>query len=209
MNMQRVNLYVPELRVKKEWLTADSMAMSTLGFTLLMVLATVLIQNGLKDYENKINIIESQKVAAEERILRFKNMPRATNSLQFDRRLSQLRRSVAARKQIGQIIEGQNLGNEAGFSGSFQFLAKHAYNSISLEHIRISRGGSFVELGGVSKTIEDVPLYLQKLRQEDSFVGAQFGLMSVNRDAKGRGIHEFALGFESVYRVASGQGRQP
>lgn len=209
MSMQRINLYLPELRVKKEWLTADTIALSALGFTALMILASVLIKNGLKDYEEQVRLIENQKIAAEERVLRIKNMPRAANSMQFDRRLNQLRRAVAARQQIGQIIEGQNLGNESGFAASMQHMAMHAFSSISLEHIRISRGGTFVEMSGVSKTIEDVPLYLQKLRKEDSFIAAQFGLMSVKRDAKGKGIHEFSLGFESVYRVASELGGQP
>ncbi len=203
MTMQRVNLYLPELRTKKEWLTANTIALSVVGFCLLMVVAVVFTKQGLKDYEEKVAVLENQKRGAETRVNRIKNMSRSSNSYQLDRRLSHLKRSVVAREQIGQIIQGQNLGNEAGFAMSMNQFAKHSSRSISLDHIRISRGGNFVEMEGVAKVIEDVPLYIQLLRQEESFTDVQFGLLSIAKNNKRRGQHKFALGFDSVYRLAS------
>ncbi len=202
MSMQRVNLYLPELRVKKEWLTANTIALSVVGFCLLMVVAVVFTKQGLKDYEEKVAFIENQQKGAETRVNRIKNMSRTVNSFQLDRRLSKLKRSVVAREQIGQIIQGQNLGNEAGFAMSMNRFAKHSLSSISLDNIRISRGGNFVEMTGVARKIEDVPLFIQLLRQEESFADVQFGLLSAAKNQKRSGQHQFALGFESVYRLA-------
>lgn len=201
--MQRVNLYRPELRPKKEWLTAQSIALSTVGFTLLLALSVILINKGITDLERYVATMEKQKVDTEARVARIKNMPRAGNVFQIDRRLKQLKRAVLAREQIGQIIQGQNLGNEAGFSGAMNSLARNAFDTISLEHIRISRGGSFVEMKGVTRSAEDVPLYLARLKKEDSFMGAQFGLLSVGENNTRRSAHVFSLGLDSVYKVAS------
>ncbi len=205
MNMQSVNLYLPELREKKEWLTANTTALCTLGFSVLMIMAMFLIENGLVDYEEKVELVESQKIAAEKRIVRIKNMPRA-NTIQFDRKLLRLTRKVRARERIGQIILGQNLGNEAGFSAALNDLAYHAISSISLQQIRISRGGKFVEMRGITKTVEDVPIYLQRLRGEKSFSDSRFGLMSVAKSANSFARHKFALGFESIYQLALEKG---
>ncbi len=205
MNMQRVNLYLPELRDKKEWLTANTTALSTLGFSALMILAVFLIEYGLVDYEAKVELVESQKIASEKRIARIKNMPRA-NTIQFDRKLLSLTRKVRARERIGQIILGQNLGNEAGFSASLSDLSRHAINSISLQQIRISRGGDFVEMRGITKTVEDVPIYLQRLRGEKSFSDSRFGLMSVAKSTNSFSQHKFALGFDSIYQLALEKG---
>ncbi len=201
--MQSVNLYRPELRPKKEWLTAHSMALSLVGFSLLLILSIVLMRNGIDEMEGLVATIEDQKKATEQRLSRIKNMPRSGNAFHIDRRLKQLKRSVLAREQIGQIIQGQNLGNEAGFSGAMTSMAKHAFDTISLEHIRISRGGSFVEMKGVTRSAEDIPLYLARLKQEDSFLGAQFGLMTMGENPRRRALHAFSLGLDSVYQLAA------
>ncbi len=201
--MQRVNLYRPELRPSKEWLTAQSIALSAVGFSLLLVLSVILMNNSIEDLKRHVATIEAQKTESEARVARIKNMPRAGNAFQIDRRLKRLKRSVLAREQIGQIIQGQNLGNEAGFSGAMNSLAEHAFESISLEHIRISRGGSFVEMKGVTRSAQDVPLYLARLKKEDSFLGAQFGLLSVGKNDKRQSVHAFSLGLDSVYQLAS------
>lgn len=205
MSMQRVNLYLPELRPKKEWLTANTIALSAIGFSLLMVLTIVLVKDGLREFESQVELVEQQKIATEERIQRIKNMPRV-NTHQYDRKLLNLRRLVKARERIGQIILGQNLGNETGFSTSMNGLSRHAFASISLQQIRFSRGGSFVEIRGVTRIVEDIPLYIQALRSEESFANTRFGLMSVATVANNHRRHQFALGFESVYQLAAEKG---
>jgi len=204
MSMQQVNLYLPGLRPKKEWLTANSIALSTLGFVCIMMLAVFFLKRGLAEYERRVVSLENYTESSKQRVKGFHEKTRPTSSLSFDRKLTELKKSIAAREQIGQIIQGQNLGNEFGFSTHFQGLARQALSSISLQHIKISRGGKFVELTGLTQSTQDVPLYMQNLRSENSFRGSQFGLLSVSSNPSIKNVHRFAFGFDSVYQVATG-----
>lgn len=206
MKMQLVNLYVPELRSKKEWLTADSIALTSLGFIFLIVFAFVFMKRDLKSYEEKIVFLEQQKTGIEARVKYIKEMPRPVDSRQIDKTLTALKKSIHSREQIGSIIEGQNLGNESGFSDHMIGFARQSMPTLSLNRIRVSRGGSFIELKGVTTSAEDVPSFIENLQSETSFSASQFGLMSVVNDPR-TSFHEFALGFDSVFLASEEEER--
>ncbi len=204
MSMQLVNLYVPELKPKKEWLTADSIALVAIGFAILLVLAIVFMQRHLEEYEREIVLLEQQRSGIEARLNRIKTMPRSINSRQIDRKLTMLKNSIAQREQIGSIIEGQNLGNELGFSQYMLGVSRQSLETLSLNRIRLSRGGSFVELKGLTSNAEDVPRFIENLQTEESFRDSQFGLMSVAETSRLLS-HEFAFGFGSVFLASEGE----
>lgn len=206
MSLQQINLYRPELRPKSEWLTANSLAAISCGFAVLMVVAAMFIRSELREAEAQVISLEAEQAAVQARIKRIQEQPRTTNTVQLDRQIAQLKAGIAARESIGQIIQGQSLGNEAGFSESLNGFARQALDTVSLHHLRLSRSGEFVELKGVTQNPQDVPRYLQGLQSEVSFKTAQFGLLSVRKQAGSANIHEFAYGFESLYKLASQDG---
>lgn len=202
MSMQQVNLYLPELRPKKEWLTANTVASSLLGFAFLMSASLYLISSNLKEYEAKIVLIEKQKEIIEIRVNHIQSSPHNINMVALEQTEKKLKKKVMAREQIGDLIQGQNLGNELGFSGAMLGFARQSFPSISLQHIRISRGGAFVELKGTTNIVENIPSFIGKLKNEPNFTESRFGLMSVV-NAKNSSLHDFALGFDSVYQLAA------
>lgn len=204
MSIQQLNLYRPELRPKAEWLTASTLAITCVGFVVIMSLAVAAVNKHAEEYEQQVVTIESQKSAMAERIKRIQEKPRAVNSLQLERQIKILKAGISARESIGQIIQGQNLGNEAGFSESLNGIARQSFSSVSLQHIRLSRGGEFVEMQGVTRTPQDVPRFLQGLQTESSFKTSQFGLLSVSKRVENRSEHAFAYGFDSLYKLAQG-----
>lgn len=199
--MQQINLYLPELREKKEWLTANTMVCSTIGFVLLMSVAVIALRYELEGIERSVITVESQKVAIQGRVDQIRTTPRHMDSKQLERRLLRLRRSLAQRKRLGETISGQSLGNEQGFSEQLLSIASQSIRSISLSQIKLSTGGQYLEVRGKTKKPSDVPLYIQKLQQEPSFNEVRFGLVSVQKTSSRR-VHDFSLGFESVYDVA-------
>lgn len=208
MMMQQVNLYVPELRPKKEWLTAGTIFSSALGFALLMVFSTVMLKQELTRYEQNLELMEAQRIEVEARIERFKNMPRIASEFQMEQRLAELRLAIENHENIGKIIQGQNLGNEAGFSQSMTAFSRQALPSIAIEHIRISRGGKFIELKGLARNGQDIPKYVQLLKTEASLHEAQFGLLTLNENRQQTGTHQFSYGFEALYPMQSGASRR-
>ncbi|MFT5082906.1 MAG: hypothetical protein ACI9Y1_000942 [Lentisphaeria bacterium] len=205
MTMQRVNLYRPELRPKKEWITANTLVAVVLGFVLIISASVYLQNRNLVNYEKQVAFLEAQKLATQNRIDFIRAEVSPKNSKDIDANIEKLQRTIKAREQVSQIIQGQNLGNEAGFSESMNALARQSLASVSLARFRISRGGSYVEIEGETRTPGDVPKYVQYLLREPSFVGVQFGLLSM-AEGVNNSRHKFSIGFDSVYQLASKKG---
>ena len=201
MSMQQVNLYLPELRPKKEWLTASTVLFSSVGLVLLLILSTVIGQSNLKTFEQQVIDLENQKVVTQEQITKIKSAPRVSDELQLNEKLSELKVAIKSRKKIGRIIQVQNLGNEKGFSLVMDGLARQSSGSLALSRIRFSKGGAVLEMQGQARTPESVPAYLQDLQSEPSFKNVHFGLLSLATTEKAS-IHDFTLGFQPVYTTS-------
>lgn len=197
--MQQVNLYLPELRPVKEWLTANTIAFSALGMVVMLAFIQVISASSLKSFESNVIVIENQQVASAARVEKLKNSPLSSNRVVLEQRIEQLRAAIKSREFVGLIIEDQNLGNSEGFAAAMTGLARQSSDSIALSHIRFSAGGDAVELAGEIKRPEDIPLYLQRIQTEKSFFNSRFGLLSVAQEKNSRTGHKFSLGFESLF----------
>lgn len=203
--MQQVNLYLPGLRPKNEWLTANTIVFSAIGLTVMLALIQIITASSLKNFESNVVVIENQQVASAARVEKQKSSPLSSNRIVLEQRIDQLRVAIKSREFVGVIIEDQNLGNSEGFAAAMTGLARQSSDSIALSHIRFSAGGSAVELAGEIKKPEDIPLYLQRIQTEKSFFHSRFGLLSVAQEKNSHTGHKFSLGFESLFeRTATG-----
>ena len=202
--MQQVNLYLPELRPKQEFLTANVFVVAILAFILLMVLLSIAGNLELKKLNQQVINLENRKVATEATITKIKNVPKVSDEIQINRRLDVLRKTIENRRQVGAIIESENLGNEKGFSSAMNGMASQSNNNIALERIKLSQGGKRLELKGHTRAPENVPLYLKNLEALDAFDGVNFGGLSVLGESN-KSLQLFSLGFEPVYVSGSDQ----
>jgi hypothetical protein len=202
VSLQQVNLYLPELRPKKEWLTLGTLLLTITGFTLIMLFSLLKIQRDIHRNQQHITFLQGQKTDTEQRINEVLARPRPGDSAQLERQKRQLQVAVSAREHLAQIIAGQNLGNDAGFSAIFGALSKHAKPPIAVEHFRILRGGSYMEMKGETGKPEDIPLFLQQLNSEVAFVDVQFGRLALAEKTNRPGRYLFTLGFAQQYPLA-------
>jgi len=202
MKLQQVNLYLPELRVKREWLTAASLLASSVGVVVVYVIIYAVSNHNLQKLKQQVVTLESQRTIAEAQIEKIKTRAKPFLGNEVEAQLQYLYAALRSRKQVGAIIEGQNLGNINGFASAFEALARQSMNSIALEKISLSRGGQYLQLRGQTTRPEDVATYIQKLQSEVTFKRASFGLLSVAAGNNLSTTHVFSLGFESVYDLA-------
>ena len=202
MSMQEINLYLPEFRPKKEYFSANFTVASSVVFVVVLVFIFFSAKYSNDKFQASVEQLENQAVASSERITEIKSRSPSTNALQLEKRILQLNESIEGRKQVGQIIEWQNLGNAEGFAGVMNGLARHSSTSFALSRIRISAGGKLIELAGETRKAESIPQYLQDLHEEKSFEQIRFGLLSMNSKSSDRSTHKFSLGFETVYDLA-------
>lgn len=199
--IQQVNLYLPELQPSKEWLTANTILFSGLGFMALMFIAQLVLSVQLSFYEKQVVMIEDQKAQATDRLTKVSNMPKPVNSLQLDEEVRKLRVVVDNREQVQAIIGYQNLGNAVGFSKAMEAIARQSSRHIALEKFRLSRGGYLAEMDGQTLKPESIPLYLKKLREATSFANTRFGLLTLENQSTQTNsgqLVRFTSGYENL-----------
>lgn len=212
--MQQINLYVPELRPSTHWLTLHViMLVAFISFILMGVfyLFSVKQQDKLRA---EIEIMEAQQEITNQGMEKFQSSVRPINSSQLDARIAELKTHITYRLALGQVIEGQNLGNERGYSEALLAMARHSLPSLSLQHIRFSQGAALSEFSGVCQTSDDVPRYIRTLQNQNAFALTQFGLLSImhlestaNASDTLSGVHKFSVGFDNVFtQYASKEG---
>jgi Tfp pilus assembly protein PilN len=84
------------------------------------------------------------------------------------------------------------LGNNTGFSPYLAGLGRQSLATLSLNVFSLQKGGRYLELMGVARSADQVPLYVERLRQEPAFHEVSFGVLSVQR-AKNSELYDFSL----------------
>jgi len=117
------------------------------------------------------------------------------NSARLSNSIGAVQAEVKQRRQLLQILEGQDVGNVTGFSDYLISLSRQHTDGISLEYIDLIDGGDYVELSGWTYRPELVPAFIQRLRSEDSFEDTLFGNLAIERVAgQSTGALRFELG---------------
>ena len=204
--MQQVNLYLPEFRPRKDWLTASSIVGAAAFVFILMVFYIVTLKNAVEEIKSNVAVLEQQKETIQSRVEQIKNIPRAALSESLDSKIESLNYGIRKRQEVSLIIKKQNLGNAYGFSSMMESLARKYSPEISLSHIRVSRGGKFVEFSGATRVADAVPEYIRNLQNEESFLNVGFGLVSIHKAKEFSRDHTFSVGFEPVYSQVKEEG---
>ena len=204
--MQHVNLYLPELRPSTHWLTLHVLVLVTFISLILMGVFYFISVKQQEKLRVDIEIMEAQQVITGQGVENLQLSIRPINSAQLDARIAELKTHITYRLTLGQVIEGQNLGNERGYSEALLAMARHSLPSLSLQHIRFSQGAALSEFSGVCHVSDDVPRYIRMLQRQDAFASTQFGLFSImnvdstnNSSRTAHTIHNFSVGFDDVF----------
>ncbi|WP_370981431.1 hypothetical protein [Agaribacterium sp. ZY112] len=197
--MQNINLYLPELRDKQEWLTAYSLGLSCIGFIIVLLIAGFVNQHRLNAFEESLDTLELAVAASTGRVESIRNRAPAGNSIKLDQQLEHLRAAVASRLLVKDLIEGQSLGNNDGYSSRLAVLAQYSRDQFSLNRFRFSRGASLVELAGVTTQPESVVVLADQLKTNTPYEEASFGVLTMQPNVKRRSQFLFHFGYEPLF----------
>ena len=199
--MQQINLYVPELRPKKEWLTAFSLSLLVLGFCFLMAVSVGINVWQLKRYEQQVVRLEDQRVVSAQQIEQIKKRSPLASVNALDAEIKTLRQRVSQRVRISELIGRQNLGNREGYAPRMNDLANTVPDTISISRFRFSSGAQKVELEGESKSSEYIAELVSNLQARSGFAQATFGSLTAATSDNANGRTRFSFGFEPIFKV--------
>lgn len=191
--MQQINLYLPEFRPNREPLRAIHMAWSGLGFLVLLLCFSAYSNYQYGVLQQQLETEQKNQSALQAQVQVLNAQRPAQSSADLDAKILQLQKNVQRHQQILTMIAHQDLGNDRGFSVQLNALGQAALSTISVETFSLQRGGRYAELTGLTRSADQIPLYLQRLRRDASFSDVGFGVLNVERDEKQSGLLKFSL----------------
>lgn len=180
--MQQINLYLPELRPKREPMRARHIGWAVLAMVLLLIPVSLWSAARTDALEEQVATATDKLQALQAQVLELQGQALAAGDVDLEAEIGRLREDIRRRERLKTLMTQQNLGNAEGFSQQMHGLARQALNDLTLEWFSLQHGGGYVELGGRVLSADLVPLYLQRLRQEPSFADTRFGVLDMGRD---------------------------
>ena len=203
--MQNINLYLPELRPRNEWMTAHTLLVSSIGFILLLVCMGVVNSYRLGYLQQEVDDLEFQLQLAEQRVEKIKTRAPMGNSVKLDMQIAELKSTINSRLLVLDLIQSQSLGNDDGYSSRLHDLALASSADMSIGRFRFSGGASLVEMKGLSQNAEAVAGLVDRLKAAESFNSASFGGLTIVPHTTNAMQFEFHLGFEPLFNYQTEQ----
>ena len=191
--MQQINLYLPEFRPSREPLRAIHMLWAGVALLVLLICFSLYSNHKYNVLLQQLEVEKKNQESIQAQLLILSSKKPAESSVEVDTKISQLQKSVERHQKILTMISHQDLGNDKGFSAQLVAMGQASLPSVSVQSFSLKRGGRYAELAGVTHHADQIPLYLQRLRQDPSFSEVGFGVLNIERDEKESGLLTFTL----------------
>lgn len=191
--MQQINLYLPEFQPNREPLRAIHMLWIGLALLALLIAYSFYSNHQYALLEQQLEQEKVAQQALQTQLQAISAKKPAQSSADLDTKIAQLQKNLQRHLQILSMISHQDLGNDKGFSSQLNALGQASLNTISVENFSLQRGGKYVELGGLTRSADQIPLYVQRLRRDSSFTDVGFGVLNIERDKEQSGLLKFSL----------------
>lgn len=103
-------------------------------------------------------------------------------------------------------VQGQLQTASKGFGDPLQALADHHSNGVWLTHIDLRKGGSQINLSGMTAEANNIPKYFGSLSQSDAFKGQRFTGFEISRSEKQPELLSFSLNATPAEADAANKG---
>lgn len=194
--MQQINLYLPEFQPNREPLRSIHMVWGLVAFILMLALITLLSSRQNQQRNTDIAQQRAQLEQLKIQVVQLEQQRPQVNLAELDAQTVKLNETLAQREQIYQVIANKNLGNNTGFSTHLAALGRQSMDTISLDAFSLLAGGNYVEFAGKTRSVDQVPLYVQRLRSEPAFSQSAFGVLNAAPQKSNADIFQFSLAQE-------------
>ncbi|ACE85124.1 hypothetical protein [Cellvibrio japonicus] len=191
--MQQINLYLPEFQPNREPLRAIHMFWISLAFVVLLILASILSHryNLSLVHEAGQQRVQLEQIKQQVDQLR-RNQPQVDLAV-LDAHILKTHTELERRERLVMLVSSRSLGNSTGFSAQLEAMSRQSNDRFSLSVFSLTRGGAYAEMLGKTRAGEEIPLYVQRLRTEPSFVGTAFGILQLSPDEQAGDTFDFSL----------------
>tara|TARA_R110000782_G_scaffold250847_8_gene338296 strand:- start:6473 stop:7069 length:597 start_codon:yes stop_codon:yes gene_type:complete len=183
--MEQINLYQSMFRKQKVIFSAVTMLQVGMFFLIVFsgLYAYQTVQ--IKPYKQRLVIIETElfQLSAQVTALESSQSKKGKSKL-LENEIVKLSNELERRELISNILSSRSFGNSSGFSSYLESFARGHVEGTWLTDVNISQGGASLGLKGKTLSSELVPVYIQKLAEEESLKGSTFNMMELARVEK-------------------------
>ena len=178
---QQINLYQPMFREQK--VVFSAMTMLQVGVFFLIVFAGLYAyeSRNLKPYEKQLASMDKELAQLTVQVEALSKVQKQSKSKLLEREISKLTKELEQRERISNILGSRSFGNSEGFSSYLEAFARGHVQGTWLTSVNIKQGGAALGLKGKTLSSELVPVYIQKLAEEQSLNGSAFNVMELAR----------------------------
>jgi hypothetical protein len=182
--MQQVNLLTDELKPKRDPLTLQQLLSTWLALLGLLMLVSVWQGFGIWSLESA----HAERQQALETLTADNDALRASVSTAPEPELiaevAAMRERFSLQSLMVDAVTGYERG-DAGFSGYLTDLAVNHVDGMALQRIELADGGSRITLSGETEAPVNVPVFLKRLSDGDSFSGHRFDQLRLEAQESG------------------------
>lgn len=190
--MQQINLYLPEFQPNREPLRSIHMLWGAGAFIIILVIVSVLSARQNRTLAEEVALSRVQLDQLKNQVAQLEAQRPKSNLAELDAESFKLKQELSRREQIFNVIANKDLGNNTGFSAHLQALGRQSLDSLSLQAFSLIAGGNYVELAGQADSVDQIPLYIQRLRNEAVFTQSAFGVLNAEPQ-KENGVFGFSV----------------
>ena len=178
---QQINLYQPMFREQK--VPFSTMTMLQVGILFLIVFAALYTYeaNQIKPYKKRLAAMDNELAQLSAQAAAFNSSKKQSKSKLLEREIAKLSKELEQRERISKILSNRSFGNSQGFSSYLEAFARGHVEGTWLTSVNIKQGGAALGLKGKTLSSELVPVYIQKLAEEESLDGSAFNVMELAR----------------------------
>ncbi|MBW4936507.1 PilN domain-containing protein [Marinobacter sp. F4206] len=193
---QQVNLYVQELRPRKEKLQAGMLLGLVAVLVMGLIVTGTVVHYQNNRLENQVHVLELQNMSVEQDIVRLSEAVSARQPAPEVREaLERVTDTLMRRQRLLERVESLVLDDGGRFSPQMAALARQIPEDVWLTGIRLNGLQAKVTIEGRARSSALVPAYLENLGEEPAFSGKTFGAFRLSRPETGRWI-EFHVATE-------------
>ena len=178
---QQINLYLPHLRPRVDYLSPANSAIGIGCLLLLSVLITVFSYLGVSGADEDLAEVQHRVDQLSAEVDAAKAALPKRDSGALDKRIAALKQDVNHRQSISRLVQAADFGNQMGFSEKLVSLASNSSSELALTAFGFANGGRQIMLEGNASRAEAVPVYVDKLQSSRAFTGSVFGRLDISR----------------------------
>lgn len=175
---QQINLLLPELRPRFDWLALPIVAgAAAAGLVLLVAVAilTAMTLDGLKTRESKV---KNQLAGLQQQV---QSLGRALGARQadtsLDKQIAAVRLAVSQRQEVLNVIAQGDVAGSSAYSGLFQGFSRQIVDGVWLVGFGFAQKD--VEIRGRLVDPALLPTYISRLNVEPAFAGRRFAALDM------------------------------